>query len=140
ICSRRAPRTAGGRTAEQKRVEKLLEDAQIKLGVVASDIFGASGRAMLAALSAGERDPTVLADMARTRLRAKTTALQEAFVGRFSDHHAFLLATMLHHAPPCSSMLQRIDQASTAIATVEAKIEAKIETAIAPGDAPFRPA
>ena len=80
-------------------MEKLLEDAQIKLGVVASDIFGASGRAMLAALIAGERDPTVLADMARTRLRAKTTALQEAFVGRFSDQHAFLLAIMLQHAP-----------------------------------------
>jgi transposase len=104
------------RTAEKQRVEKLLEDAQIKLSVVASDIFGVSGRAMLAALVAGERDPKVLADLARTRLRAKTAALQEAFVGRFSDHHAFLLTTML----------QRIDQASTAIATVEARIEAKI--------------
>jgi transposase len=106
------------RTAEKQRVEKLLEDAQIKLSVVASDIFGVSGRAMLAALIAGERDPKVLAQHARASLRAKSAALQEAFVGRFSDHHAFLLTTML----------DRIDQASTAIATVEAKIE----TAIAP--------
>src|SRR4029453_2430023 len=49
----------GVRTAEKQRVEKLLEDAQIKLSVVASDIFGVSGRAMLAALIAGERDPKV---------------------------------------------------------------------------------
>src|SRR5215207_1229599 len=59
------------RTAEKQRVEKLLEDAQIKLSVVASDIFGVSGRAMLAALVAGERDPKILAQLARTRLRAK---------------------------------------------------------------------
>ena len=59
------------RTAEKQRVEKLPEDAQIKLSVVASDIFGVSGRAMLAALVAGERDPKVLAQLARTRLRAK---------------------------------------------------------------------
>jgi transposase len=105
-----------GRTAEKQRVEKLLEDAQIKLGVVASDIFGVSGRAMLAALVAGERDPKVLAQLARTRLRAKRGLLEEAFVGRFSDHHAFLLATMLG----------RIDQASTDIAAVEARIEEAI--------------
>jgi transposase len=105
-----------GRTAEKQRVEKLLEDAQIKLSVVASDIFGVSGRAMLAALVAGERDPKVLARMARTRLRAKTARLEEAFCGRFSDHHAFLL----------ERMLSRIDQASADIAAVEAKIEEAI--------------
>jgi transposase len=59
-------------------VEKLLEDAQIKLSVVASDIFGVSGRAMLAALIAGERDPKVLAQLARARLRAKLSLLAEA--------------------------------------------------------------
>jgi transposase len=106
----------GVRTAEKNRVEKLLEDAQIKLSVVASDIFGVSGRAMLAALVAGERDPKVLAQLARQRLRAKLSLLEEAFHGRFSDHHAFLLATML----------ERIDQTSAAIATLEAKIAAEI--------------
>jgi transposase len=104
------------RTAEKQRVEKLLEDAQIKLSVVASDVFGVSGRAMLAALVAGERDPKVLARMARTRLRAKTAQLEEAFVGRFSDHHAFLLQTMLG----------RIDQASADIAELDRKIEEAI--------------
>jgi len=71
------------RTAEQQRVEKLLEDAQIKLSVVASDIFGVSGRDMMAALIAGQRDPQVLAELARGRLRIKRADLVEAFTGRF---------------------------------------------------------
>jgi hypothetical protein len=108
------------RTAEKQRVEKLLEDAQIKLSVVASDIFGVSGRAIMAALISGERDPKALAELARGRLRAKRSQLVEAFTGRFSDHHAFLLATML----------SRIDQASADIAAVKTHIEAEI--------APFR--
>ena len=83
------------RTAEKQRVEKLLEDAQIKLSVVASDIFGVSGREMMAALIAGERDPKALAQLARARMRAKIPLLEEAFVGHFTDHHAFLLGQML---------------------------------------------
>ena len=104
------------RTAEKNRVEKLPGDAQIKLSVVASDIFGVSGRDMMAALIAGERDPKALAQLARRRLRAKLSLLEEAFYGHFSDHHAFLLQTML----------SRIDQASADIATLEAHIEAEI--------------
>jgi transposase len=68
-------------TAEKNRVEKLLEDAQIKLSVVASDIFGVSGRDMMAALVAGERDPKTLAALARRRLKAKIPQLEEAFTG-----------------------------------------------------------
>jgi transposase len=104
------------RTAEKQRVEKLLEDAQIKLSVVASDIFGVSGQAMLAALISGERDPKVLAQLARTRLRAKRSQLEEAFCGRFSDHHGFLLETMLG----------RVDQASTDIAELDRRIEQEL--------------
>ena len=59
------------RTAEKNRVEKLLEDAQIKLSVIASDIFGVSGREMMAALIGGQRDPKVLAQLARARMRTK---------------------------------------------------------------------
>ena len=114
----------GVRTAEKQRVEKLLEDAQIKLSVVASDIFGVSGRAMLAALLAGERDPKVLARLARTRLRAKIGQLEEAFTGHFSDHHAFLLARMLG----------RIDQASADIAELEAKIDQEVAPFAAAAD------
>jgi transposase len=104
------------RTAEKQRVEKLLEDAQIKLSVVASDIFGVSGRAMLAALLAGERDPKRLAQLARARMRAKLSLLAEAFTGFFTDHHAFLLARML----------DRIDALSADIAALDARIEALI--------------
>jgi transposase len=106
----------GVRTAEKQRVEKLLEDAQIKLSVVASDIFGVSGRAMLAALIAGERDPKALAQLARTRLRAKLGLLEEAFAGHFSDHHAFLLARML----------TRVDMLDGDIAELEAHIDQEI--------------
>jgi transposase len=100
------------RTAEKQRVEKLLEDAQIKLSVVASDIFGVSGREMMAAMLAGERDARALAQLARARMRAKIPVLEEAFIGRFTDHHRFLLRTML----------TRIDQASADIAAIETQI------------------
>jgi len=104
------------RTAEKQRVEKLLEDAQIKLSVVASDIFGVSGRDMMAALIAGERNPRVLAQLARARMRARITDLEEAFHGRFTGHHAFLL----------TKMLARIDAINADIAEVEARIGEQI--------------
>jgi transposase len=104
------------RTAEKQRVEKLLEDALIKLTAVVSDPFGISGRAIMAALVAGERDPAVLAGLARGTLRSKTGRLTEALTGRFSEHHAFLL----------SQMLRRIDAISEDIATVQARIDAQI--------------
>jgi transposase len=104
------------RTAEKQRVEKLLEDALIKLSVVVSDIFGVSGRAMMAALIAGERDPGVLADLARGSMRSKTARLREALTGRFTDHHAFLL----------TQMLARVDAITADIATVQARIDGQI--------------
>jgi transposase len=103
----------GVRTAEKQRVEKLLEDAQIKLSVVASDIFGVSGREMLAALVGGQTNPKVLAALARGRLRGKLGVLEEAFTGHFTDHHGFLLGTML----------ARIDALDADIAGLESKIE-----------------
>ena len=104
----------GVRTAEKNRVEKLLEDAQIKLSVVASDIFGTSGRDMMGALVAGERNPKALAQLARSSMRRKISVLEEAFTGHFTDHHAFLLA----------KMLARIDAIDADIAELDAKIEA----------------
>jgi transposase len=105
-----------GRTAEKNRVEKLLEDAQIKLSVVVSDIFGVSGRDMLAALVAGERNPKVLAQLARHTMRKKITMLEEAFTGYFTDHHAFLLGRMLG----------RVDAITSDIADLDARIEQEI--------------
>jgi transposase len=101
------------RTAEKQRVEKLLEDALIMMSVTISDIFGVSGRDMMAALIAGERDPKVLAQMARGSMRVKTAQLEEAFTGRFTDHHAFLLRTML----------ARVDGMTADIHTVQARID-----------------
>jgi transposase len=106
----------GVRGAEKNRVEKLLEDACIKLSVVASDIFGVSGRDMMAAMIAGERDPKRLAEMARSRMRPKIGLLEEAFagltIGTFDDHHRFLLTTML----------ARVDRADADIAALDAQI------------------
>ena len=101
------------RAAEKQRVEKLLEDAQIKLSVVASDIFGVSGRTMLAALVAGHRDPKAPAQLARGSLRGKLVDLEEAFTGYFTDHHAALL----------TKMLARIDGLTADIADLDAMIE-----------------
>ncbi|MGN6752625.1 MAG: IS110 family transposase [Intrasporangium sp.] len=98
------------RTAEKERVEKLLEDAQVKLSVVASDIFGKSGRLMMAALIDGVRDPAVLADLALGRLRSKTVDLQEAFVGQFSGHHARLLAKMLTRVDALTADVTDLDE------------------------------
>jgi transposase len=103
----------GVRTAEKQRVEKLLEDAQIKLSVVASDIFGVSGREMMAALVGGQTNPKALAELARGRLRAKIPQLVEALTGNFGEHHAFL----------CRLHLERIDQLSTAILELSERIE-----------------
>jgi transposase len=83
------------RTREMQRAEKLLEDAQVKLSSVIPNIFGTSGRDMLDALIAGQRDPHVLARLARGKMRAKTSALAEARTGHVPEHHAFLLAMML---------------------------------------------
>jgi transposase len=104
------------RTAEKNRVEKLLEDAQIKVSVVVSDIFGVSGRDMLAALVAGERNPKVLAQLARRTMRKKITVLEEAFTGYFTDHHAFLLGRML----------ARVDAIAGDIAALDTRIEEQI--------------
>jgi transposase len=93
-------------------------DAQIKLSVVASDIFGVSGRQMLAALIAGERDPKLiagerdpklLAQLARGRMRAKLCVLAEAFTGFFTDHHGFLLAKMLARVDALDADIAELD-------------------------------
>lgn len=110
------------RTREVQRLEKLLEDAGIKLSSVASDITGVSGRAMLAALIAGQRDPAVLADLAQRRMRSKIGPLTEALHGRFNDHHAFMARLFL----------DRIDAHSAGIARLDERIEQAM--------APFGPA
>jgi transposase len=102
------------RSREAQRLEKLLEDAGIKLSAVASDILGVSGRAMLEALIAGDRDPARMADLARRRLRSKIPELTQALDGRFTAHHAFLARVHLNlidqHTAAISQLTERIEE------------------------------
>ena len=96
-------------TSECQRIQKTLEDAGIKLDSVASDVLGVSGRAMLAALIAGERDPDVLAELAKGRLRAKIPALRQALRGRFTGHHALLIGLCLDHTTHLEGAIAQLD-------------------------------
>jgi transposase len=100
------------RSRHKQRVEKLLEDALIKLSAVATDIFGKSGRDMIEALINGERDPRVLAGLARGRLQVKHAALIQALTGRFDDHHAVLARILLDQI---DALTARIDQLTSII-------------------------
>jgi len=106
------------RTREAQRLDKVLQDAGIKLSSVASDVLGVSARAMLRALVAGTRDPELLAELARGTLRKKIPALREALHGRFGPHHALLVGTIL-------AKLEFLDEAL-------AQLSAEIEQVIAP--------
>jgi len=96
------------RSRHVQRIEQLLEDALIKLSTVATDIMGKSGRAMLEALIAGQRDPKALADLARGRLRVKHAALVQALTGRFDDHHAELARMLLDHYDALTAQIDRL--------------------------------
>ncbi|MBN9375612.1 MAG: IS110 family transposase, partial [Cellulomonas sp.] len=100
------------RAQQAQRLEQLLDDSGIKLSAVACDIVGVSGRAMLEALVAGERDPQILAAMAKRRLKNKTEDLVQALAGRFSEHHAFLVRT---HLDLLDHLSEAIDQISSHI-------------------------
>lgn len=93
---------------EVNRLCKVLEDAGLKLTTVMSDVMGASGRAMLAALIDGTTDPTVLADLARGKLRKKLPALRQALQGRFRPHHAFLIEQILAKVDFLDETLDRL--------------------------------
>lgn len=102
------------RAREKNRVEKVLDQTGVKLSVVITDLFGVSGRDMLNALIRGERDPHVLADLARSSMRAKNELLVQALNGLFfTEHDAFVL----------SRMLARIDAMSADITAVEERID-----------------
>jgi len=96
------------RSRHKQRLEKLLEDALIKLSIVATDLFGVSGRAMIEALIAGERDPRRLAGLAKGRLRVKHAALVQALTGRFDDHHAELARMLLDQIDGLTTQIDRL--------------------------------
>lgn len=105
------------RTSEINRLQKVLEDANIKLGAVASDVLGVSGRAILAALISGNTDAAQMAELAKGRLRAKKDQLSRALIGRVRPHHRFLLVQHLAH----------IDFLEEEIATLETQIAQQMQ-------------
>ncbi len=98
------------RSREANRLHKILEDTGIKLGCVASDIMGKSGRDMLDALVAGTTNPNVLADLARGQLRKKIPALREALEGRFEDEHALVVGQILAHLDFLDEAIGRLSE------------------------------
>ena len=107
------------RTRVKQRVEKVLEDCLVKISSVLSDIHGVSGRAIIEALIAGERDPKVLAGLAKGRARARLSALTEACDGRFTAHHARLARMLLDQADDLTGRIEAVtallDEAITAL-------------------------
>ena len=92
------------------RIHKTLEDANIKLGSVASDVLGVSGRVMIRAIIDGESDPIKLADMARQRLRKKIPQLQEALSGEIENHHRFLLGMLMSQVDFLEKQIEKLNQ------------------------------
>ncbi len=103
-------RLVGERARLVNRIQKILEDTNIKLAAVVTDISGASARAMLNALLAGQTDPQQLASLARGRLRKKQAQLKEAVQGTLKDHHRFLLANQLSHLDLLDQQIANFDR------------------------------
>jgi transposase len=98
------------RSRHIQRLQKTLEDANIKLDSVISDIMGLSGRRMIEALIAGETDPRALAALAHRRIKASPAELEAALHGRVSDHHRFMLRLLLQHTDAIDAAITQIDQ------------------------------
>lgn len=99
-----------GITAEKNRIQKVLEDANIKLSSVASDIFGVSGTEMIKALLEGESSPEEMSKLARGKLKKKEDELQEALVGNLTENHKLLIELSLKHIQHINSLIAELDQ------------------------------
>ena len=116
------------RTSEVQRVEKTLEDAVCKIGSVASSTLTKSGRAMIEALIAGERDPQVLAELAKARLRIKIPELTQALDSRFDDHHAVQLRQLLDHIDWFDTTIDTLNQRIAAMTQPWAETIERLQT------------
>jgi transposase len=126
--TRQRTQLVGERTAVANRIHKVLEDANIKLACVASDVLGASGRDMLEALIAGVTDPIQLADLARKRLREKIPQLRLALQGRVTDHHRFLLRMHLDHLDQLDALIGRLTARVEEVLAPFAEAVARLQT------------
>jgi len=112
-------------TSHIQRIQKTLEEANIKLDSVISDILGVSGRRMIEAMIAGVRNPFKLAELADRRIKASPKALYDALHGRLTDHHRFMLQLYLRQHDSLSEAIAKIDQAADAsIARMDEEVEA----------------
>jgi len=126
--TRQRTQLVGEKASAANRIQKVLEDANIKLAGVATDVLGTSGRAMLEALIAGVTDPEQLADLARMRLRAKIPALQLALAGRVTDHHRFLLRLHLDHVSHLEGLIGRLGAQIEGVMAPFAEAAARLAT------------
>jgi transposase len=107
--TRQRTQLAAEKATVANRIQKVLEDANIKVGSVAADVMGKSGRSMLEALIAGETDPEKLADLALRRLRQKIPQLRLALEGRVTEHHRFLLRLLLDQVTSLEGFIERLE-------------------------------
>ena len=125
--TRQRSQLVADRARVANRIQKVLEDANIKLASVASDVLGVSGRAMLKAIIRGETNPEFLADLAQRRMRAKLPQLREALLGKVTDHHRFLLRTLLQQVDALEELLnsysQRIEEEMAPFAAARDRLQ-----------------
>jgi transposase len=126
--TRQRAQLTGEQTAVANRIQKVLEDANIKLAGVASDVLGVSGRAMLEAIVAGEDDPERLADLARRRLRGKIPQLRLALRGRATEHHRFLLGQLLRHLDLLDELIGQLSARIEQLTAPDTEAMALLET------------
>lgn len=119
------------KTRVANRLQKVLEDANVKLSSVASELLGVSGRAMLQGLCDGEQQPDQLAELARGRLRSKRPQLREALLGNVTEHHRFMLETLMSHLRGLEELEAQL---SDRIERIMTKVDA--QTPDPPGDSP----
>ena len=108
--TRQRTQLAGEKARVANRIQKVLEDANVKLGSVATDVLGVSGRDMLRALIAGQDSADALANLARGRLRDKLPQLRKALTGRVTEHHRFLLGLHLEHLTHMEALISQLDR------------------------------
>jgi transposase len=116
------------KAAVANRIQKVLEDANVKLAGVATDVLGVSGRAMIRALIAGQDDPAELAELARRRLRRKLPELRAALQGRVSEHHRFLLRHLMSHLDALEGLITELNLRIVAVVAPFAEAVERLKT------------